>query len=119
MSADRIGAAATSLGLTAAAMIWIGTPHPLAGATTLIVSLGFLHTPAAVAVLMIGVTLLVAQGLAVNRWAGIHYPLWGPRHLTRAAPPDEGSPTMQYPCLSTRAATPLPATRRCGGCTRC
>jgi CBS-domain-containing membrane protein len=96
VSATRIGAAAISLGLTGAVMIWIGTPHPPAGATRLIVSLGFLHTPAAVGVLMIGVTLLVAQGLAVNRWAGIDYPLWGPRHLTRTTPPDGGSPAMQY-----------------------
>jgi CBS-domain-containing membrane protein len=62
LSAARIGAAAMSLGLTAGGMIWAGTPHPPAGATTLIVSLGFLHTPAAVAVLMVGVALLVDRG---------------------------------------------------------
>jgi CBS domain-containing membrane protein len=34
MTAGRTCAAALSLGLTAAAMIWAGTPHPPAGATT-------------------------------------------------------------------------------------
>lgn len=79
----RIGAAATSLGLTAGFMVWAGAPHPPAGATTLIISLGFLHTPAAVGVLMLGVALLVAQGLVVNRMAGIDYPFWGPRRPSR------------------------------------
>jgi len=79
----RIGAAAMSLGLTAAGMIWLGVPHPPAGATTLIVSLGFLHTPKAAAVLMAGVALLVAQGFLVNRWAGIDYPPWAPQPAGR------------------------------------
>src|SRR5579884_2017448 len=86
LSSARIGAAATSLGLTAGVMIWAGTPHPPAGATTLIVSLGFLHTPAAVGVLMLGVALLVGQGLVVNRWMGIDYPLWAPHPPLRPLP---------------------------------
>lgn len=84
VSAARVGAAAISLGLTAGCMVWAGTPHPPAGATTLIVSLGFLHTPAAVAVLMVGVTLLVAQGFVINRWAGIDYPFWAPHRRARS-----------------------------------
>jgi hypothetical protein len=90
LGAARIGAAATSLGLTAGAMIWVGTPHPPAGATTLIVSLGFLHTPAAVGVLMLGVVLLVAQGLVVNRWTGIDYPFWAPHPPLRPLPDAAG-----------------------------
>ena len=107
VSNARIGAAALSLGLTAGCMIWVGTPHPPAGATTLIVSLGFLHTLGAVAVLMGGVALLVAQGLAVNRWAGIDYPIWAPHaptlnKLNGAGPPPGGlSPGGDLPMLYT------------------
>lgn len=92
VSMSRIGAAAMSLGLTAAGMIWFGVPHPPAGATTLIVSLGFLDTPKAVAVLMAGVALLVLQGLLVNRWAGIDYPIWSPHRVLRSHTDRQGSP---------------------------
>jgi len=72
----NVGAAALSLGLTSGAMIWFKIPHPPAGATTLIVSLGILHQPWQLAVLMLAVTLLVVQGFVINRLAGIDYPLW-------------------------------------------
>lgn len=75
----RVGAAALSLGLTSGLMAWLKVPHPPAGATTLIVSLGILHTPAQLGVLMLAVVLLVCQGLVINRLAGIPYPLWSPR----------------------------------------
>ncbi|MBX7161828.1 MAG: HPP family protein [Acidimicrobiia bacterium] len=76
---DRVGAAALSLGLTAGVMVWLGVPHPPAGATTLIVSLGILATPWKLGVLMIAVFLLVVQALVINRLAGIEYPIWSPR----------------------------------------
>ena len=76
----RVGAAALSLGLTSGAMVWARVPHPPAGATTLIVSLGILREPEQLAVLMLAVVLLVVQGFVINRLAGIPYPLW------RAAP---------------------------------
>ncbi len=79
VTAARVGAAALSLGLTAGFMVWLRVPHPPAGATTLIVSLGILHTPEQLAVLMLGVLLLVCQGIAINRLAGLEYPLWAPR----------------------------------------
>ena len=75
---SRTGAAALSLGLTAGLMAWVRAPHPPAGATTLIVSLGILTEPSQLAVLMFAVLLLVIQGLAINRLAGIDYPLWSP-----------------------------------------
>ena len=53
-------------------------PHPPAGATTLIVSLGILREPEQLLVLMVAVVLLVAQGIVINRLAGIPYPLWRP-----------------------------------------
>ena len=78
VSASRVGAAALSLGLTAGIMVWARVPHPPAGATTLIVSLGILHEPWQLAVLMLAVFLLVLQGLAINRLAGVRYPFWRP-----------------------------------------
>lgn len=76
---DRVGAAALSLGLTSGAMVWARVPHPPAGATTLIVSLGILREPWQLGVLMVAVLLLVAQGFVINRLAGMDYPVWSPR----------------------------------------
>jgi CBS-domain-containing membrane protein len=75
---SRVGAAAISLGLTSGIMVWARVPHPPAGATTLIVSLGILHEPWQLAVLMLAVFLLVLQGFGINRLAGIPYPRWSP-----------------------------------------
>jgi len=79
VTGERVGAAALSLGLTSGVMVWTRVPHPPAGATTLIVSLGILREPEQLAVLMVAVALLVLQGLAINRLAGIPYPVWSPR----------------------------------------
>lgn len=78
VSPPRIGAAALSLALTSGAMVWLRVAHPPAGATTLIVSLGILHTPVQVAVLLLGVALLVAQGQFINRAAGLPVARWAP-----------------------------------------
>jgi CBS-domain-containing membrane protein len=79
---QNVGAAALSLGLTSGAMVWCRVPHPPAGATTLIVSLGILREPWQLAVLMLAVTLLVVQGFAINRLAGVDYPAWAPRPVS-------------------------------------
>ena len=79
VSASRVGAAALSLGLTAGLMAWLRVPHPPAGATTLIVSLGLLTEIDQLGVLMLGVFFLVVQGFVINRLAGIDYPMWSPR----------------------------------------
>jgi CBS-domain-containing membrane protein len=78
VGAGRVGAAAQSLGLTSGAMVWARVPHPPAGATTLIVSLGILREPDQLVVLMIAVALLVVQGYVINHLAGIPYPRWHP-----------------------------------------
>jgi CBS-domain-containing membrane protein len=78
VTGNRVGAAALSLGLTSGAMVWARVPHPPAGATTLIVSLGILREPEQLAVLMLAVALLVVQGWVINRLAGIRYPVWSP-----------------------------------------
>lgn len=78
VSGARVGAAALSLGLTSGAMVWARVPHPPAGATTLIISLGLLREPEQLVVLMLAVVLLVLQGFVINRLAGIEYPTWRP-----------------------------------------
>lgn len=86
VDAARAGAAGLSLGLTAGLMVWLGVPHPPAGATTLIVSLGILARPDQLVVLMLGVVVLVGQGIVINRLAGLEYPLWAPRPEPGAGP---------------------------------
>jgi CBS domain-containing membrane protein len=76
VSGPRVGAAALSLGLTALLMVWFKVPHPPAGATTLIVSLGVLTTLPQLGELMLAVLLLVVQGIVINRLAGVEYPWW-------------------------------------------
>lgn len=83
VTGGRIGAAALSLGLTAGLMVWAKVPHPPAGATTLIVSLGILRKPEDLVVLMIAVVLLVVQGYVINHLAGIPYPRWSARPASR------------------------------------
>ncbi len=74
----RVIAAALSLGLTAGLMVLLRSPHPPAGATTLIISLGLLVTPQKLLILMVAVVLLTVQAFVINRAAGIDYPLWNP-----------------------------------------
>lgn len=74
----RVIAAALSLGLTSGLMVLLKSPHPPAGATTLIKSPGILTQPWQLLLLMLAVVLLTLQALAINRLAGIPYPLWGP-----------------------------------------
>jgi CBS-domain-containing membrane protein len=72
----RILAAALSLSATGALMVLLGISHPPAGATTLIVSLGIISKPRELVIIEVAVFLLVAQALAINRLAGLPYPLW-------------------------------------------
>ena len=66
----HIGAAALSILITMALLIILSSPHPPAGATTLIVSLGFLTTPAQLAAMAAGVVLLTIVGWLMNRLLG-------------------------------------------------
>lgn len=79
----RIGAVAFALAVTLAAMVWLGVPHAPAGATTLIVALGLMRTPEQLTILMIAVVLLILQGIAINRLAGLAYPLWKPAEMAK------------------------------------
>ncbi len=72
----RVLAAALSLAATGALMILFKAAHPPAGATTLIISLGMVTRPSYLVVIEIAVALLTLQAIAINRAAGIDYPLW-------------------------------------------
>ena len=91
VTGSRVGAAALSLGLTGGVMVWARVPHPPAGATTLIVSLGILDEPWQLAVLMLAVFLLVVQGFVINRLAGVPYPIWRP--APASSPPSAAAPS--------------------------
>lgn len=73
---ERVLAAGLSLGLTSGLMVLFHAPHPPAGATTLIISLGVLHEFNQLVVLMLAVVLLTIQAIAINRLSGVAYPLW-------------------------------------------
>ena len=72
----RILAAALSLSATGALMALFRVSHPPAGATTLIVSLGIIAQPKELVIIEVAVFLLTAQAFAINRLAGLPYPVW-------------------------------------------
>jgi CBS domain-containing membrane protein len=76
VTAPRVGAAALSIALTSAVMVLFHIEHGPAGATTLIVSLGFMTTPSALGLLMGGVVFLVLLGLGIDRAVGLKPPWW-------------------------------------------
>lgn len=75
----RVLAAALSLAATGALMILFKAAHPPAGATTLIVSLGAIARPLHLVLIEVALVVLVLQTIAINRLAGLDYPLWRPR----------------------------------------
>ena len=60
--------------------------YPLAGATTMIVSLSILAKHEYLVIIEIAVVLLAAQAFVINRLAGLQYPIW------RRHPPRTGGP---------------------------
>ena len=81
----RIIAAALSLALTSGLLVLLKSAHPPAGATTLIISLGIVTKVFYLLVIEIAVAILVLQGIAINRAAGLDYPLWAKRINGRAS----------------------------------
>jgi CBS-domain-containing membrane protein len=73
---SRILASALALSLTGAVMVLLHVNHPPAGATTMIVSLDILSKPEYLPAIEIAVVLLAAQAFAINRLAGLPYPIW-------------------------------------------
>ena len=82
----RLIAAAASLGATGAAMVLLNVGHPPAGATTLIVSLGFITNLQHLVVIEVSVSVLLVHAMVINRLSGIDYPLWSPRKHPRPLP---------------------------------
>ncbi|MFG2058882.1 HPP family protein [Micromonospora sp. NPDC048930] len=76
VSGSRIVAAAGSLAITAGVLVLLKAPHPPAGATTLIVGLGLLHTPTQLVVAFAAVLLVTVVDLLFNRATGRQMPLW-------------------------------------------
>ena len=64
----RVICAALALGTTGIAMLLLGVWHPPAGATTLIVSLGFITRPYHLVVVELAVVALVVMAGGINRW---------------------------------------------------
>jgi CBS domain-containing membrane protein len=79
VDARRVLAAALSLAATGALMILLEAAHPPAGATTLIISLGAIARPLYLLFIEVALVLLVLQAIAINKLAGLDYPLWRPR----------------------------------------
>lgn len=79
---NRVLAAAISLASTGALMVLCNAPHPPAGATTLIISLGIVARPMHLLIIQVAVVVLTIQAVVINRLAGIDYPLWAPRKST-------------------------------------
>jgi CBS domain-containing membrane protein len=103
----RIGAAALSIALTSATMILLRAEHGPAGATTLIVSLGFMTTPAALGLLMTGVVSLAVLGVLIDRAVGLRLPLW--------AGPDSAPVTTRLGRLVPWPSTPSAGNTRQNG----
>lgn len=68
---SRVFAAGLSLGATGALMALFKTPHPPAGATTLIIALGFITQPYQLLVIEIAVAVLLLQAMIINKAAGV------------------------------------------------
>jgi CBS domain-containing membrane protein len=81
----RVLAAALSLSATGALMALLRVSHPPAGATTLIVSLGIISQPKELVIIEVAVILLTIQAFAINRLAGIPYPVWKKREAAGIA----------------------------------
>ncbi|MBL0311564.1 MAG: HPP family protein [Holophagaceae bacterium] len=86
MVTPRILAATLSLAGTGALMILLRAAHPPAGATALIISLGFITRPTHLLALEAAVILMTLQAIAINRLAGLDYPLWAKRHDESPSP---------------------------------
>ena len=91
VSWQRVCAAALAVGLTLAAMTWLGVAHAPAAATTLIVALGMLQTPQDLIVMLLAVVALIATSLAINRIHGVRVPVL-PGRATSRPRPEPGAP---------------------------
>lgn len=78
VSLARVGAGTLSVALTGAVLLLLRSSHPPTGATTLIVSLGFLQMPREMLMLMSGIVILTVAAWAINRLLGVPVSIWRP-----------------------------------------
>jgi CBS-domain-containing membrane protein len=67
LTLSYVAAGAVAVGITTAALSLLQLPHPPAGASTLIVALGILHTPVQLLSMLGAVLLITAAGWGFNR----------------------------------------------------
>jgi CBS-domain-containing membrane protein len=91
VSTARIVAAAGSLAVTALVLLVLNAAHPPAGATTLIVSLGLLHTPVQLIVAAGAVALVTAVVWLFNRATGERMPVWSAEKAESAETTQQGA----------------------------
>src|SRR5262252_4711352 len=92
----RVLATALSLATTGALLILLNVPHPPAGATTLIVSLGLVSKPAYLVIIEAAVALLVAQAIIIHRLTGVRYPLWASVPAPKMGVPASGGALQRF-----------------------
>jgi len=78
ISGRTVGAVVLALTLTLSLMVWMNVVHAPAGATTLIVALGLIHTVPNLIALVVGVLVCVILAFWINRLVGIPVPAWKP-----------------------------------------
>lgn len=72
----RVCAIALAVALTGGLLRVVRAAHPPAGATTIIVASGLLHTPRQMLDVLVGVVLLTIAGWLLNRALGVPAPMW-------------------------------------------
>ena len=72
VSLERVIAASLALALTGAIMALVKKPHAPAGATTLIIALGFITSIPDLVIIELAVGLLVIQAILSNRAAAVN-----------------------------------------------
>jgi CBS-domain-containing membrane protein len=76
LTLGRVCAMALAVALTGGVLRVLRAAHPPAGATTIIVASGLLHTPRQMADVLVGVVLLTIAGWLLNRAMGVPAPAW-------------------------------------------
>jgi CBS domain-containing membrane protein len=76
ITVGRVCAIALAVALTGGVLRVLRAAHPPAGATTIIVASGLLHTPRQMLDVLVGVVLLTIAGWLLNRAMGVPAPVW-------------------------------------------
>lgn len=78
-----LASASVALAATSGLLVWLSCPHAPACATSLIIALGAATAWSHLLGMAVGVVLLSAQAVLMNRMAGVNIPTWSPH-------PDDG-----------------------------